>query len=72
MLNWIWTTLGIGAGYWILSLIAFTLGGCETCLGDESWRDERYEELYYTFLAPTGAIAVLCSVVLVLVYVTLK
>ena len=72
MLTWIWTTLGIGAGFWILSLIACALGGCETCLGDESWRDERYEELYYKFLAPTGAIAVLCSIVLVFVYVALK
>lgn len=72
MLTWIWTTLGIGAGFLILSFVACVLGGCETGFGDESWEDERYEKLYYKFLAPTGAISILCSIVLTFVYAALK
>ena len=72
MIEWIWTTLGIAVGFWILSIIATCLGRCEIGLGEESWEDERYERTYYNFLAPVGGISVIVSLILTIVYAAIK
>ena len=72
MIEWIWTTLGIAVGFWILSIIAACLGHCEIGLGEEYWGDERYEKTYYSFLAPVGCISLMVSLILVIIYDAIK
>ena len=69
MITWIWITMVIGIVFYILCFVACALGGCVVCLGEEYWRDERYEKLYYRFFAPTSLIAILSSFILICVYV---
>ena len=65
--DWILACLANSFVFLVLSVIASALGGCNVGIGEESWEDERYEKIYYRFLAPTSAVSILICIVLIII-----
>lgn len=68
MINMMIISLGIAIVFWITSIICACLGHVDIALGAETWRNKKYENIYYYFLAPIGIISLGICVIFCLIY----
>ncbi len=55
--------LCILASLWIFGFIACFRGGLHINHGDESWKDERWEKIYYKVIVPAEAVCLIALII---------